>query len=118
LFLGRRHRLLGRAIVAALATVCLLSLATSRALAVQAPTRAEVQRAIQRIVDGGAPGVTAVIQTPAGRESFSAGYGDIRAGMRISPRDHFRVGSVTKTAFAYAARTIASNVSWLSTLMR
>jgi len=96
-FVERPHRLLGRAIVAALATVCLLWLATSRALAVQAPTRTEVQRAIQRIVDGGAPGVTAVIQTPARRESFSAGYGDLRAGIPISPRDHFRVGSVAKT---------------------
>ena len=93
----RPHRLLGRAIVAALATVCLLSFATSRALAVQAPTRAEVQRAIQGIVNGGAPGVTAVIQTPAGRESFSAGYGDLRAGIAIAPRDHARVGSVAKT---------------------
>jgi D-alanyl-D-alanine carboxypeptidase len=52
---------------------------------------------MQRIVNAGAPGVTAVIQTPGGRESFSAGYGDIRAGIQISPRDHFRVGSVTKT---------------------
>jgi D-alanyl-D-alanine carboxypeptidase len=93
----RRHRQLGRAIVAALATMCLLLLATSRALAVQAPSRADVQRAIQRIVDGGAPGVTAVIQTPAGRESFSAGYGDLRAGIPISPSDHARVGSVAKT---------------------
>lgn len=38
-----------------------------------------------------------MIQTPAGWESFSAGYGDVRAGTPISPGDHFRVGSVTKT---------------------
>jgi hypothetical protein len=38
--------------------------AAPRALAVQAPTRAEVQSAIQRIVNYGAPGVTAVIETP------------------------------------------------------
>jgi D-alanyl-D-alanine carboxypeptidase len=97
LFVRPRRLLLIVAIVAALATACWLSLSAPPALAVQAPTRAEVQRAIQRIVNYGAPGVTAVIQTPAGEEKFSAGYGNLRAGSRISPRDHFRVGSVTKT---------------------
>jgi D-alanyl-D-alanine carboxypeptidase len=96
-FVGRRRRLLGTAIVVALATVCLLSLTASPALAIQPPTRAAVQRAIQRMVKYGAPGVAAVIQTPAGQETFSAGYGDLRGGTRISPRDHFRVGSVAKT---------------------
>ena len=79
---------------AALAT---LSLVASPALAVDAPAHADVQRALQRIVDGGAPGAAAVIQGPHGRERFVAGSANVRRDVAISPRDRFRVGSVTKS---------------------
>jgi len=61
------------------------------------PTHADVQRALERVVDGGAPGVAAVIQGPNGRETFAAGSADVRRGVPIAPRDRFRVGSVAKS---------------------
>lgn len=80
---------------AATASVC-LSLLTSSALAVQAPTRAQVQRALDRTVAAGAPGAVAVIKGPHGRERYSAGLANVRRGTPISPRNHQRVGSITK----------------------
>jgi D-alanyl-D-alanine carboxypeptidase len=85
------------AIAAGSAALAALSLATSPALAVDAPTHADVQRALQRIVDGGAPGAAAVIQGPHGRERFVAGSANVRRDVPISPRDRFRVGSVAKS---------------------
>jgi D-alanyl-D-alanine carboxypeptidase len=67
------------------------------------PTHADVQRALGRIVDGGAPGAAAVIQGPHGLERFSAGSADVRRRVRISSRDHSRVGSVTKSFTATVA---------------
>jgi D-alanyl-D-alanine carboxypeptidase len=84
-------------IVAAAAALVAISLAASPALAVDAPTHADVQQAVQRVVDGGAPGATAVIQGPRARESFAAGSADVRRGAPISPRDRGRVGSVAKS---------------------
>lgn len=96
---GRRARSAGIAAVA----LASLSLVASPALAVDGPTRADVQRALERVVDGGAPGVTAVIQGPSGRERYSAGSANLRNGRPISPGDHGRVGSVTKTFTAVLA---------------
>jgi D-alanyl-D-alanine carboxypeptidase len=78
---------------AALAGLWLL---TSSALAAQAPTRAQVQRALDRTVAAGAPGAVAVIKGPHGRERYSAGLANVRRGTPISPRNHQRVGSITK----------------------
>jgi D-alanyl-D-alanine carboxypeptidase len=94
-FLLRRGRLSGSAGVAAAAWASLL-LVAAPALAVDVPTRADVQRTLERVVDGGAPGVTAVIRGPGGRERYAAGSANLRSGRPISPRDHGRVGSVTK----------------------
>jgi D-alanyl-D-alanine carboxypeptidase len=92
---GRRMRL--ATIAAVLAALTALSLGVSPALAVDVPTHADVQRALERIVEGGAPGVSAVIQGPHGSERFAAGSADLRRDVPISPRDRFRVGSVTKS---------------------
>jgi D-alanyl-D-alanine carboxypeptidase len=92
----------------ALALACVsLALATSPARATYVPTladvqpyvptRADVQRALHQLVAAGAPGVTAVIRGPRGVERYSAGLANLRRGTPISPRDHFRIGSVTKT---------------------
>jgi len=85
----------------ALALACAsLALVTSPARAADAPTRADVQRAIRQLVDAGAPGVTAVIRGPRGVERYAAGLANVRRGTPISPRDHFRIGSVTKSFVA------------------
>lgn len=85
-----------------------LSLITSPALAVDVPTRADVQHVLERVVDGGAPGVTAVIRGPGGREHYSAGSANLRSGRPISPRDHGRVGSVTKSFTATLVLQLAA----------
>jgi D-alanyl-D-alanine carboxypeptidase len=59
-------------------------------------------------VDGGAPGVTAVIRGPGGRERYSAGSANLRSGKRISPRHHGRVGSVTKSFTATLVLQLAA----------
>jgi D-alanyl-D-alanine carboxypeptidase len=85
----------------ALALACAsLALVTSQARAVDAPSRADVQDALEQLVEGGAPGVTAVIRGPRGVERYSAGLANVRRGTPISPRDHFRIGSVTKSFVA------------------
>jgi D-alanyl-D-alanine carboxypeptidase len=63
---------------------------------------------MDQVVAGGAPGVTAVIQGPAGVERYSAGSANIRAGRPISPRDSARVGSVTKTFTATVVLRLAA----------
>jgi D-alanyl-D-alanine carboxypeptidase len=101
---GRRARSAG---IAAAAWAS-LSLVTSQALAVDVPTRADVQRALERVVDGGAPGVTAVIRGPGGRERYSAGSANLRSGRPISPRDHGRNGSITKSFTATVVLQLAA----------
>jgi D-alanyl-D-alanine carboxypeptidase len=106
LLLGRGRRA-GSAGVAVAASVSLL-LVASPALAVDGPTRADVQRALERVVDGGAPGVTAVLRGPGGLERYSAGSANLRSGRPISPRDHGRVGSVTKSFTATLVLQLAA----------
>ena len=72
------------------------------------PTRADVQRTLESLVDGGAPGVTAVIRGPGGVERYSAGSANLRSGRLISPRDHGRVGSVTKSFTATLVLQLAA----------
>ena len=56
------------------------ALAAAPACGVQAPSRARVQSAVNQLVAAGAPAVTAVIQGPRGREVYSAGLANVRAG--------------------------------------
>ena len=100
----RRARLAG---IAAAASASLLLFA-SPALAIDVPTRADVQRTLDSLVDGGAPGVTAVIRGPGGVERYSAGSANLRSGRPISPGDHGRVGSVTKSFTATLVLQLAA----------
>ena len=100
----RRARCAG---VAAAASASLLLFA-SPAQALDVPSRADVQRALERLVDGGAPGVTAVIRGPGGRERYSAGSANLPRNRPISPRHHGRVGSVTKSFTATLVLQLAA----------
>ena len=80
----------------AVATVLAAGLLAPSAVAVTAPTRADVQRAFDRVVATGVPGATGVIRGPHGLERYSAGDADVRRGVAISSRDHTRAGSITK----------------------
>lgn len=80
----------------AVATALAVALLAPSALAVTAPTRADVQRAFDRVVAAGVPGATGVIRGPHGIERYSAGDADVRRGVAISSRDHTRAGSITK----------------------
>ncbi|WP_405569713.1 beta-lactamase family protein [Streptomyces sp. NBC_01167] len=60
------------------------------------PTR----QAIEAAVRDGAPGVVAEARDRNGRWSGTAGAGDLRSGRERSPRDRYRVGSITKTFVA------------------
>jgi D-alanyl-D-alanine carboxypeptidase len=78
---------------AGLVALCLLAMP---AFAVSAPSGGDVQRALDRVVRDGVPGVTAVIHGPQGTEQYSAGAANLRRDEPISPRDAARVGSITK----------------------
>jgi D-alanyl-D-alanine carboxypeptidase len=80
----------------AVATALAVALLAPSALAVTAPTRADVQRAFDRVVAAGVPGATGVIRGPHGIERYLAGDADVRRGVAISSRDHTRAGSITK----------------------
>jgi D-alanyl-D-alanine carboxypeptidase len=99
---GRRAIRPGRSLaLAAVAAAMVIGVGAARALASPvAPTRADVQRALDRTVAGGAPGAAAVIRGPHGVERYSAGLSNVRRGVAISPRDHERAGSVTKAMTA------------------
>ena len=85
-----------RASAVLLATALAIALLAPSALAVTAPTRADVQRAFDHVVATGVPGATGVIRGPHGIERYSAGEADVRRGVAISSRDHTRAGSITK----------------------
>jgi D-alanyl-D-alanine carboxypeptidase len=53
-------------------------------------------------LDAGSPGLTVVVESPRGRLSRSWGTADVATGRPLSPFDHHRVGSVTKTYVATA----------------
>ncbi|MFF0157667.1 serine hydrolase domain-containing protein [Streptomyces sp. NPDC005263] len=58
------------------------------------------RRAIEAAVADGVPGVTVTARDRRGGWSATAGVGDLRTGEPRSPRDHYRVGSITKTFVA------------------
>ncbi|MFJ1597917.1 serine hydrolase domain-containing protein [Streptomyces sp. NPDC088261] len=58
---------------------------------------AATQRALDAAVADGVPGVLARVTTRTGAWSGTAGVGDTATGRERGARDHFRVGSVTKT---------------------
>ena len=84
-------------IVATLVVLCAVLSAPASAVAADVPDRRDVQRALDEMVAGGAPGTIAVIQGPKGREVYRAGLADVRTERRLTAGDHFRAGSVNKT---------------------
>ncbi|MBL3666999.1 beta-lactamase family protein [Streptomyces sp. M2CJ-2] len=66
------------------------------------------RRAMRSAVAAGVPGVTATARDRRGTWSATAGVGDLRTGQKRSPRDHYRVGSVTKTFVATVVLQLAA----------
>jgi D-alanyl-D-alanine carboxypeptidase len=65
--------------------------------------RDALQRDAEAIVQQGAPGVLAEVDTPRGDVRVRAGLGDVEAGTPVPWDAHFRIGSFTKT---YVAATV------------
>lgn len=57
-------------------------------------------RAVRAAVQGGVPGVTLQAEDRRGVWTTTAGVGDLRTERPRSPRDRYRVGSITKTFVA------------------
>ncbi|MGW5439981.1 serine hydrolase domain-containing protein [Nocardia asteroides] len=60
----------------------------------------EVRQALDALVRAGFPGAQAVITTPAGEQTVTAGVGDVAAGTPIPDGAFVRIGSNTKTFVA------------------
>lgn len=60
----------------------------------------EVQQALDDLVRAGFPGAQAVITTPAGERTFTAGVGDIASGAPFPDGAFVRIGSNTKSFVA------------------
>jgi D-alanyl-D-alanine carboxypeptidase len=63
-----------------------------------APLQARLDRLVAR--PGATPGAAAAVLTPAGSWSGAAGAADVRTGRALTPRDRFRIASITKTYVA------------------
>jgi D-alanyl-D-alanine carboxypeptidase len=59
--------------------------------------RTVLQRDADRLLDYGAPGVLAEVDTPSGKVKVRSGYGDTATKTPVPWNVHFRVGSATKT---------------------
>jgi D-alanyl-D-alanine carboxypeptidase len=77
------------------------------ALAVAAPAQAaktpKLQAALDRLVEGGAPGAIMVVRSPGRTLRLASGVADRETKARMRPRMHVRIASVTKT---YAATVV------------
>ncbi|MGZ0205825.1 serine hydrolase domain-containing protein [Streptomyces sp. RM1] len=65
-----------------------------------ADAHSATRRAVEAAVAAGVPGVTVTVRDPHGTWSATAGTGDLRTGEPRSPRDRYRIGSMTKTFVA------------------
>jgi D-alanyl-D-alanine carboxypeptidase len=61
------------------------------------PDRAVLQQDADKLLDYGAPGVLAEVDTPYGKVKVRSGYGDTAAKTPVPWHTHFRIGSVSKT---------------------
>ena len=62
------------------------------------PSREDVQAALEKAVDAGAPGIAVEIRrAKGGREFLTAGAASLTPRRRIRPDDRFRIASVTKS---------------------
>ncbi|WP_030418326.1 serine hydrolase domain-containing protein [Streptomyces sp. SCSIO 75703] len=85
------------------ATAALLSaVLTAPAVAAPRPGTGHdaTRRALEAAVADGVPGATATARDAHGAWSATAGAGDLSTGRPRSDRDHYRVGSITKTFVA------------------
>src|SRR5262245_55852355 len=85
----------------ALAAVLLAGAAVPRVLADQGElvsAEPELDRALKHLValDGGPPGVIAVVQRDGRRAIHTAGVMNVETGRPIGSRDHMRIASVAK----------------------
>ncbi|MEO3974570.1 serine hydrolase domain-containing protein [Streptomyces sp. CAU 1734] len=65
-----------------------------------AAARAAIQRALDDIARSGTPGVLATLDDRGSRWTGEAGVADLRTGRERQARDHFRIGSITKSYVA------------------
>jgi D-alanyl-D-alanine carboxypeptidase len=100
----RRLRLLAGALAivsAAAALVVVVARADSGANATTSlPPEAKLQRALDRVVAAGAPGMIALVRDGDRTVRLTSGYGNLKTRTPIRATDRFRVGSVTKTFVA------------------
>ncbi|MEU6495811.1 serine hydrolase domain-containing protein [Streptomyces sp. NPDC049097] len=89
-----RRGLLGAGATAAVTAVALTTPATAAPGAVD---HTATRQAIDAAVRDGVPGATATARDGHGTWSAVSGVGDLRTGAQRSPRDRYRVGSITKT---------------------
>jgi D-alanyl-D-alanine carboxypeptidase len=96
--MSRRPLLLVAAAVAALAAA---------PAATAAPTRGELQRAVDRVVAAGAPGVIALVRDGHRTVRAAGGAADLDTRRPLRPGDRYRVGSNTKTFVAAVVLQLA-----------
>ena len=70
-------------------------------------SEAKLQRALDRIVTAGAPGVLALVRDGGRTLRLASGYADLRSKRKMRADDRFRVGSVTKTFVATVVLQLA-----------
>ena len=72
-----------------------------------APSRVQLQRAVDRVVAAGAPGVIALVRDGDRTVRAAGGSADLETRRPLRPGDRYRVGSNTKTFVAVAALQLA-----------
>jgi D-alanyl-D-alanine carboxypeptidase len=75
--------------------------------ATASPTHAELQRAVDRVVAAGAPGVIALVRDGHRTVRAAGGFADLRPRRPLRPGDRYRVGSNTKTFVATVVLQLA-----------
>lgn len=65
--------------------------------------RTEIQAQLDRLVEGGLPGVFVYLQDDADETFLTSGAADLVTGARMTPDMHYRIGSTTKTFTAVVA---------------
>ncbi|WP_405662739.1 serine hydrolase domain-containing protein [Streptomyces sp. RK9] len=96
-----RRRLVAAAIsVVTLTTPAATTTATAAPRQGEGPGHEATRKAMDAVVAGGAPGVTARVTGADGVWKAAAGLGDLERGTPRGDRDHYRVGSITKTFVA------------------
>ncbi|WJV48682.1 serine hydrolase domain-containing protein [Streptomyces flavofungini] len=107
-----RERLLGLAAVMTAAGVLAAPAASAAPVGSPRPGadhgHRATQRAMDRAVEAGVPGVTGQAVDPHGTWTGTAGLGDLRTRAPRGAQDHFRVGSITKTFTAVVLLQLAA----------